>query len=292
MGEKTCTKCGNTYPETSEYFGKQIRGKNGLNSRCRLCLAEGCKQWHKGNSERDKAYRDANKNKKAEYEKRRRINNPSYHKQWCEKNKEALSEYRKMYNKSNKEVIAKNHKAYRNANKDVLAKNKKLYYEANKEKIAEKGKLYRVANNALKKARDRAYYETHREDILKYQKQNAKDYPEKRNTINQRRRTRKRELPSTLTDSQWNDAKIAFDNKCCYCGKEKPLAQEHFLALHKLGEHSHLNIIPACQSCNSSKGSKAFSEWYPTFKFYSKKREQKILKYLNYKNGIQQLALL
>ena len=292
MCEKICTKCEKPFPATTEYFGKQIRGKNGLNSRCRVCLTEGCKQWHKDNAEHDKAYRDINKNRRAEYDARRRINNPGYYKKWCEDNKQHLSEYKKAYDELNKEVLARNHKLYEIKNKEALAKKRKIHYEANKKEILEKCRMYRVANNAIKKARDRAYYESHREFIIKYQKQNAKDYPEKKNIINQRRRARKRALSSTLTDDQWIAANVVFGNKCCYCGKEKPLAQEHFLALLKFGEHSRLNIIPACQSCNSSKGSRTFMEWYPTFKFYSKQREQKILKYLNYKNGIQQLAFL
>ena len=112
-------------------------------------------------------------------------------------------------------------------------------------------------------------------------------------TINeQKRRARVKELPSTLTLGQWNTIKIAFDNRCCYCGKVKPLAQEHFIAVANKGEYSHNNIVPACKSCNSSKRDKDFFEWYSKFKFYSKTREQKILKYLGYKNNIQQLSFI
>lgn len=34
---KTCTKCGNTYPATSEYFHKKGDNKDDLNSRCKKC---------------------------------------------------------------------------------------------------------------------------------------------------------------------------------------------------------------------------------------------------------------
>mgnify|MGYP003489420683 CR=1 FL=1 len=78
--------------------------------------------------------------------------------------------------------------------------------------------------------------------------------------------------------------KLEFNNKCAYCGKEKPLSQEHFVALSKGGEFTINNIIPSCQNCNSSKRATDFFEWYPKFKHYSKKREQIILKFLNYNN--------
>jgi 5-methylcytosine-specific restriction endonuclease McrA len=85
-----------------------------------------------------------------------------------------------------------------------------------------------------------------------------------------------------------------FDNKCAYCGKEKPLAQDHFVPLSKGGEYTNNNIICSCKSCNSSKSDKDFFEWYPEQLFYSKEREAKILKYLNYdkKTQTQQLALI
>ena len=107
----------------------------------------------------------------------------------------------------------------------------------------------------------------------------------------QRREARKRSLECNLTAKQWLDIKLQFDNKCAYCGKELPLAQEHFLALSKSGEYTVNNIICACKTCNSSKSNKDFFTWYPKYKYYSKKRERFILKFLNYKDGIQQITL-
>lgn len=37
MQEKTCTKCKNSFPATTEYFHKDSQKKDGLYSRCRLC---------------------------------------------------------------------------------------------------------------------------------------------------------------------------------------------------------------------------------------------------------------
>lgn len=108
----------------------------------------------------------------------------------------------------------------------------------------------------------------------------------------QRRRSLKRKLETTLTLNQWENIKIHFNNKCCYCNRELPLEQEHFIALSVMGEYTINNIIPACKSCNASKSNKIFNEWYPKYKYYSKKREKIILSFLGYTKGIQQLKIM
>jgi len=107
----------------------------------------------------------------------------------------------------------------------------------------------------------------------------------------QRRLAIKKQLLSNLTPEQWITVKEKFKGVCCYCGEEKPLTIEHFIPVKNSGELTINNVLPSCLSCNSSKGAKQFFEWYPKQAFYSKKREQKILKYLNYKNEIQQFSL-
>jgi len=107
------------------------------------------------------------------------------------------------------------------------------------------------------------------------------------------RQSRKDNTICTLTAEEWDKCKKSFNNKCAYCGKELPLAQEHFIALSVGGEFTLNNILPACQSCNSSKNKKDFFDWYRGYKYYSKAREAKILKYLHYKDKrYQQLALV
>jgi len=119
-----------------------------------------------------------------------------------------------------------------------------------------------------------------------------KENKEKRMISRQKRRSMKKQLPSTLTTEQWNYIKQYFNNRCCYCGKEKPLQQDHFIPVAKGGEYTHNNIVPACQTCNYSKHDKSFFDWYPKYKNYSKKREKQILNFLGYSGESQQLALM
>ena len=175
--------------------------------------------------------------------------------------KECVSLLGKQYRKENKIAISKTHKKRNDANKITISVHNKEYYESNKESVS-----------LLKKV----YKQNHRDEFIMY---------------DQNRRARIKKLPCTLTVAQWNKAKEYFNNRCCYCGEEKLLAQEHFIAIGNSGEYGASNILPACKSCNSSKGIKDFASWYPLFKHYSKQREQKIFKYLNYRNEIQQFSL-
>jgi len=108
----------------------------------------------------------------------------------------------------------------------------------------------------------------------------------------QRRRALAHDLPSTLTVEQWNSIKEHFAHKCAYCGKDKNLTYDHFIPLKKGGGFTYNNVIPACRNCNSQKSAKDFTSWFRGFKHYSPEREAKILSYLGYVNGIQQLSLV
>ena len=99
-------------------------------------------------------------------------------------------------------------------------------------------------------------------------------------------------VETNYSKEQWTKTIIYFQSKCAYCGKIKELTQDHFIPLSKGGEYTLNNIIPACGTCNSSKFNNEFLDWYSKQSFYTKKREKKILDYLNYNNGIQQLSLI
>ena len=176
--------------------------------------------------------------------------------------------------------------------KKCVKKQKKLYRERNKEKVANQRRISKQKNRVKALAYQKQYRANNIEKYKEIDKRNKEANKEKYNFYAQTRRTKKRMLPSTLTLEQWINIKNDFDNKCAYCGRKLKLTQEHFIPLSKDGEFSINNIIPACSYCNCSKGAKDFFKWYPEHKYFSKDREIKILKYLNYKNKNQQLTLV
>lgn len=85
--------------------------------------------------------------------------------------------------------------------------------------------------------------------------------------------------------SEWPRIKKEFDNKCAYCGAKVTLVPEHIIPQSKLGEVSPgkvdliENIVPACSSCNTSKGTMAFLDWYKKQPFFNSQRYTKIKKH-------------
>ena len=129
------------------------------------------------------------------------------------------------------------------------------------------------------------YYQENKEAELEKNRQWVKSNPEKVKEIgrmNKRRRdSRKKELKSDLTISEWKETLILFDNKCAYCQKEfEVLEQEHFIPVTKGGEHTKRNIIPACRQCNASKSNKTFENWYRKQTFFDELRFAEIIEFI------------
>lgn len=89
----------------------------------------------------------------------------------------------------------------------------------------------------------------------------------------------------TLTTQQWYAACVAFGYRCAYCGAQHNLTMDHVVPVALGGCTDVDNIIPACQSCNSSKQAKDMIEWYTAQPFYSKERLECIVKYLSRMKG-------
>ncbi len=84
--------------------------------------------------------------------------NKEKEKEYREKNKEKRKKYKKEYYEKNKEKISEKNKEYRKINKDKIKKYKKEYYEKNKEKIKKYVKEYDEKNkNKIKEKQKEAY---------------------------------------------------------------------------------------------------------------------------------------
>lgn len=284
MNTKICKQCGEEFPATTQYFHIDKKGKFGITNICKACrnniyrlkrvkqkVKDGYKICTKCHKELPATIEYFTIKKKCKYGVASQCKQCDQ--KYYEDNKERILKRQKQYSENNKAKISKYRKEYREKNIEKLLKQNKLYYLNNIEKFRE----------YEKKNKDRI--EIRRKQYRKNNKEKFKFYSKKRDAI-------KRKLPHNLTVEQWGKCKQYFNNRCAYCGRTLPLHQEHFIPLSKGGEYTINNIIPACKSCNSSKRDKNFFEWYKTHKYYSNKRENKILKYLNYTENKQQLSIL
>ena len=85
---------------------------------------------------------------------------------------------------------------------------------------------------------------------------------------------------------QWRDSiKEAWNNRCAYCGTppidDRSLTMDHVRPRCKGGEDRTSNVIPACESCNSHKGSAEWVGWYRMQEFYTIEGELRIRQWLS-----------
>ena len=86
-----------------------------------------------------------------------------------------------------------------------------------------------------------------------------------------------------FTHQEWKECVIFFGGECAYCGatprKGQRLTRDHLEPVSKGGRTVQANIVPACSSCNSSKGAEDFKEWFMKQSFFSQERLNRIFKW-------------
>jgi len=197
----------------------------------------------------------------------------------------------KEYSKATKEWRAEWSKKHRAENRDKILEEGKRYYQENKKEVQARHAEWRSKNKEEIRVWHRNNYLRNKDKIKEQHKNYYDENKHKFFNANAKRNARMKNLEHSYTEEQWLRCKDYFDNSCAYCGRKRKLELEHFIPLTKNGEFTVNNIVAACRSCNSSKSSKDFFEWYPTNENFSAKRQQKIMKYLNYKSDIQQLSI-
>lgn len=94
---------------------------------------------------------------------------------------------------------------------------------------------------------------------------------------------RRGESSVNYTHQQWKETVIFFGGECCYCGrtmkKGERLTRDHLVPVADGGTTCQSNVVPACSTCNSSKGKTEWREWFMKQPFFSQERMNKIFKW-------------
>lgn len=136
----------------------------------------------------------------------------------------------------------------------------------------------RAAYDSVKEAER---YQQRKGQILAQKKIWRATHKEYMTLKSEERRARQKALPASLTQAEWEEIKVSFNNECAYCGRKLPLERDHIIPLTKGGAFAKENIVPACKSCNSSKGNRDLIAWYKTKTFYTEQKLQKVLSVLD-----------
>jgi len=160
--------------------------------------------------------------------------------------------------------------------KDKLKPTRAAYRLENKARIRAKEAERRKKNAAKEKARHADYYLRNKAKAqawhaAKWKKNKEKIYakatewrkknPHKVAVLMQRRRARIAAALATLTAEQWAAILELYEGKCAYCGKPGKMTMDHVIPVSRGGGTTADNVVPACQSCNSSKNARTLQEW-------------------------------
>lgn len=154
------------------------------------------------------------------------------------------------------------------------------YHKENRDMILEKQKEYRKTQ-AFKDSLKR-YRERNKEELYDKTKEWKRNNIDKLRVHYNRRRIRERQEDYERYTSE--DIKIRYDefnNVCAYCDSPDKITMDHILALSKGGKDAISNIIPACMTCNLSKGAKYVESWYVGREYFSIDKMNQILDILN-----------
>lgn len=238
---KICTNCGE-WRVLEEYHRSQ-QYKDGLAYYCKMCKSEVDKQYRQQNKEQITL-------RKHQYRKTHR---------------EQLKTYYRAYYQAHKEELADYYRRYRSKHKKKIAAYKRRYYAMpeNQEAMRAYRKHYRTLHREELRAKDHVYYLEHTDKIkarsAKSIKRYRKEKPHQFREYCQRRRARLADVTVEPVDRQ---AIFERDNhSCVYCGSPDSLGLDHVIPLMRDGTHCEKNLVVACQSCNSSKGTKLLKDW-------------------------------
>lgn len=146
------------------------------------------------------------------------------------------------------------------------------YINANKERVNASQRARHRVNPEKKRAADREYGKRNRDKIRASQKKWESLNPERKRATGNRYRSKKENLPSTLTAQEWIDCLAYWDGCCAFCGRPQGLwhkiIQEHWIPISWDVPNNPgtvvTNILPACHGvdgCNNSKWKHDPIEW-------------------------------
>lgn len=98
---KTCTKCGQTFPATTEYFNLMKNAQDGLQAWCKKCNREYQRQYYQANTDEKREYQQAHVDRKREYDRQYRQINAIKIRKYLEINADELRDKKRKYQQAN-----------------------------------------------------------------------------------------------------------------------------------------------------------------------------------------------
>lgn len=82
--------------------------------------------------------------------------------------------------------------------------------------------------------------------------------------------------------------KYGWGGLCAYCRCNRATTLDHLKPKSKGGSSLRSNLVPACRSCNHSKGSRNWLEWFEEQDFYNETAKELIEEWISNKRFIEE----
>lgn len=225
--QRTCNKCGKSFPSTPEYFRPQ-------RNNCRSCERAEAKQYYRDHRaevlEKKRQHRIENPELYAERDQQRYLNNP-------EKEKARWASYRQR----NHDEVLNRTRRWRDQNPDKVKSYTFKYYYDNREREKQKA---------------RRQYQKNKPYYIAYAKQ-----------ATAKRRAIIAQADGSFSSADIRGLYAEQEGRCFYCGipiyleLSGDVHVDHVIPISRGGSNSVDNLVCACASCNLSKKDKLVSEW-------------------------------
>lgn len=250
MTSRICTRCRRAKDPSD--FCRIKASSDGLNSICRVCARELYGLWLVKNYDhkrvKDATYRSTHRNERQAYyqQHRRRFLDAAkatYQAANAAKIQARQQEIAYVLSRTEKRCAA-----------CCIVKLLSEYYRATSSRDG-RGSWCKQCSAVSRLRSDRKRQATRRAQRKRNPRPN-------RHAAKRRRAFRLRVLVNDFTADQWLALLEAYSRRCAYCGIAGVLTEDHLVPLSRGGDHTLTNIVPACQSCNSSKHTKTALEYF------------------------------
>lgn len=190
-----------------------------------------------------------------------KVRQREYQKRWYRENRERVLAQQAEYDAANREQVAAKNARWRTANLESVRAKERAWKRANRDKVAEydRRRYERYGDELRAAARLRHHRdpETARARAKAFREANP-DYF----VLKCAERRARLMTGADLTSEEWTEILEEFDHRCAYCQTpDGKLEIEHMTPLIRGGRHTASNVVPACRSCNASKGRRTIFEF-------------------------------
>lgn len=249
-----CSRCGNEYPSTSEFFGPDRRASSGLQSACRECTRayDRVRRSSPSHLEAVAAYRAAHKKEIAA---RRRA--------YVAANKERVAEQKKRFYLEHRGEILEYGRQYREANRDRIKAQQKQWRTDHADELSAIAKERYLANPDAAKRRSARWYKENRERAREMCRLWRKENADSVRCYSRSRKARKRGAEGYHTAGDISAQLLRQRGRCYWCKVKlgDVYHADHVVPLIMGGSNWPENIVVSCPTCNLSKGGKHPTEW-------------------------------